>query len=383
MNGDGERASGPRMTQTGEEQRTAAAGDLGPATVAELDRTDMRGAIAGLGRQFTEGYDAARRALAGDTASGAPATPARPDGVAVCGMGGSAIGGELMLAAVPALAVPSTVVRGDELPAWVSAETLVVAVSYSGETEETLACVEGALARGCRPLCVASGGRLAALAAERGLAHVAVPAGLQPRAALGVLATPVAAALVQAGLCGDLAADVAAAGTVLDELASDLAPEVPEEANGAKTLARRLTGRLVLVYGGGVTTPAARRWKTQLNENANAMAFWSELPELDHNEIEGWASVPALTADTQVVLLEDPEWAAALGRRAQLTAAELGAQGVAVERLTARGVAPLARACSLVGLGDWVSYYLALLYGRDPTPVAAIERFKRRLAAGG
>jgi glucose/mannose-6-phosphate isomerase len=380
---DGERVAGQELTPAGGEERAAVGAALDPETVAELDRGDMRGAIAGLGRQFAEGYDTARRALAGDAASAAPATPAHPDGVAVCGMGGSAIGGELVLATASGLAVPSAVVRACELPAWVRPETLVVAVSYSGETEETLACVEGALARGCRPVCVASGGRLAALAAGHGLPHVPVPAGLQPRAALGVLATPVAAALVEAGLCSELAPDVAEAAVVLGELASDLAPEVPEEVNGAKALARRLAGRLVLVYGGGVTTPAARRWKTQLNENAKAMAFWSELPELDHNEIEGWAAPPGLAAEAQVVLLEDPEWALPLGRRAQLTAAELAGHGIAVERLTARGALPLARACSLIGLGDWVSFYLALLRGLDPTPVAAIERFKRRLAAGG
>jgi glucose/mannose-6-phosphate isomerase len=330
-----------------------------------------------------EGYDAARRALGGEAAAGAPATPARPDGVAVCGMGGSAIGGELVLATAGRLDVPAAVVRGYELPAWVRPTTLVVAVSYSGETEETLACAEEALSRGCRPVCVATGGRLAALAVAHGAPTVPVPAGLQPRAALGVLATPVAAALVQAGLCADLRADVGEAAALLDELASDLDPAVPEEANGAKALARRLAGRLVLVCGAGVTAPAARRWKTQVNENAKAPAFWAELPELDHNEIEGWSSVPALAAATQVVLLEDPGWPAALARRAQLTAAGLGAHGAGVERLTARGSAPLARAASLIGLGDWVSYYLALLYGVDPTPVTAIESFKRRLAAEG
>ncbi|MEE4276317.1 MAG: bifunctional phosphoglucose/phosphomannose isomerase, partial [Thermoleophilia bacterium] len=132
--------------------------ELGPARVAELDRAGMAAAIAGLGRQFVEGYDAARRALDGDAGAGAPALPARPDGVAVCGMGGSAIGGELVLATAGELAVPASVVRGYDLPAWVRPTTLVVAVSYSGETEETLACVEVSLSRGCRPVCVASGG---------------------------------------------------------------------------------------------------------------------------------------------------------------------------------------------------------------------------------
>ncbi len=113
---------------------------------------------------------------------------------------------------------------------------------------------------------------------------------------------------------------------------------MPEEANGAKALARRLAGRLILVCGAGVTAPAARRWKTQVNENAKAPAFWAELPELDHNEIEGWSSLPELAARTQVVLLEDPEWPARLARRAHLTAAELAAHGAGVERADGAGV---------------------------------------------
>ena len=298
-------------------------------------------------------------------------------------MGGSAIGGDLVLATVGDLAVPAAVVRGYALPGWVTPETLVVAVSYSGETAETLACAEAALARGCRPVCVAGGGRLGALARAHGLPLVPVSAGLQPRAALGVLATPVAAALVQAGLCADLEPGVVEAGRVLTHLAGEFAPEVPEQDNAAKALARRLAGRLVLVCGGGLTVPAARRWKTQVNENAKAPAFWAELPELDHNEIEGWSSLPRLTAGARALVLEDGEWPPALARRAELTAAEFTAQGLGVERLRPRGAAPLARACSLIGLGDWVSFYLALLYGHDPTPVAAIERLKRRLAAEG
>jgi len=358
------------------EEDRATGVELGPDRVAELDRAGMAGAIADLGRQFVVGYADARRALAGGAG-----LPSRPEAVAVCGMGGSAIGGELVLATTAGLGVPSAVVRGYDLPDWVTPATLTVAVSYSGGTAETLACVEAALARGCRPVCVAGGGRLAARARAEGLPLVSVPSGLQPRAALGALATPVAAALVEAGLSADLETDVAEAGGVLTDLAAELAPDVPDDVNRAKTLARRLAGCLVLVCGGGVTAPAARRWKTQLNENAKTPAFWAELPELDHNEIEGWSSLPALAAGTTAVVLEDPGWPPALSRRAELTAAEFAARGAGLERAGARGATALARACSLIGLGDWVSFYLALIYGHDPTPVAAIERFKRRLAA--
>ena len=218
-----------------------------------------------------------------------------PTGVVVAGMGGSAIGGDLVLAAQLALPVPAAVVRGYELPAWVGPSTLVVAVSYSGNTEETLACVEAALARGCTPLCVASGGRLAALAAERGLPLVTVPPGLQPRAAVGYLAMPLLAALERLELVPSAEKDVEEAAAVVREMTALLAPTEDEGCNLAKDLARRLHGHVPLVYGAGLSAPAARRWKTQLNENAKAMAFWAELPELDHNEIEAWGGLAVRT----------------------------------------------------------------------------------------
>ena len=143
-----------------------------------------------------------------EAGAAAPAPPARPGGLIVCGMGGSAIGADLVLACLPGLPVPVAVVRGYELPAWVSSDYLVVAISYSGDTEETLACAVGALERGCMPVCVAYGGALAALAGERGLPLISVPSGGQPRASLGYLSMPLLATLEAAGLCADFSADV-------------------------------------------------------------------------------------------------------------------------------------------------------------------------------
>ena len=128
--------------------------------------------------------------------------------------------------------------------------------------------------------------------------------------------------------------------------------------------------------------PAARRWKGQVNENAKAPAFWNELPELDHNELMGWTSLPHAAAATLAVFLDDEQGDARLLRRAELTAVELMARGVAVERVGTRGASRLARLFSLVQLGDYVSFYLALLYGVDPTPVRAIQDFKAKLAGG-
>jgi glucose/mannose-6-phosphate isomerase len=352
---------------------------LAPEDVARLDPAGMLGAIAELPRQLTAGYAVARAALAGAVA----ADGGRPDGLVVCGMGGSAIGADLTLACLPGLPVPAAVVRGYGLPAWAGRETLVVAASYSGQTEETLACAGAAVERGCRPVCVASGGALTALADEHGLLLVRVPGGGQPRAAVGYLTAPLLAAVEAAGLASGVAAQVDEAAALLRAGNERFAPERPAGDgpgdNTAKALAHRARGRQLVVYGAGLTAPVARRWKGQVNENAKAPAFWNELPELDHNELMGWTSLPDVAASTLAVFLDDPRADPRLARRADLTAAELEARGLAVERLAAHGESPLARLFSLVQLGDYMSFYLALLYGVDPTPVQAIQDLKARL----
>ncbi len=359
--------------------------DLGPALVAELDRSDMLGAIAGLPRQLTAGYAVARSGLSGvfGEAAAAPAPPARPTSVVMCGMGGSAIGADLVLACLPDLSVPVAVVRGYRLPAWVGPSTLVVAISCSGDTEETLTCAAEALERGCAPVCIASGGALATLAEESGLPLLAVPSGgNSPRASLGYLSMPLLATLEAAGLCADFSADVDESAALLRAGNEALGPLAPDETHAAKRMAARLHKKQAVVYGAGLTVPAARRWKGQINENAKAPSFWNELPELDHNELMGWTSLPHVAAATLAVFLDDVQGDARLRQRIRLTAAELEARGVAVERVETRGASRLARLLSLVQLGDYTSFYLALLYGVDPTPVGAIEEFKAKLAGG-
>lgn len=348
---------------------------LGPERIAELDTAGMLGSIATLPRQLTAGHAAAQAVLR-------TAPPPRAlSAVLICGMGGSAIGGDLVLAALPELAVPAAVVRGYRLPAWVGPATLVVAASYSGDTEETLACATQAVAARAPVVCIASGGRLAAFAEAHGLPLIRVPGGEQPRAAVGYLAMPLLAALTWAGLCGDAQDDVAEAAALLRQ-GNDAYAVVGDEANRAKQLAHRLFERQVLVYGAGLTVPVARRWKGQINENAKAPAFFNELPELNHNELMGWTSLPHVAEASVAVLLDDEQEDPRLLRRAELTARGLGERGVAAERVTALGASRLARLFSLVQLGDYVSFYLALLYGVDPSPVAAIQEFKAELAGG-
>ena len=198
-----------------------------------------------------------------------------------------------------------------------------------------------------------------------------------------MLSTALLAALEAAGLCRDHAADVAGTAAQLEADNDLLGPACGDGQNPAKALARLLEKKLAVVYGAGPTAPVARRWKGQINENAKAPAFFNELPELDHNEIMGWTSLPHVSQATVALFLHDLQAEERLTRRAELTAREYQALGVAGELVAARGDSALARLFSLVQLGDYVSCYLALLYGVDPTPVDAIQAFKAGLARDG
>ena len=302
----------------------------------------------------------------------------RPGGLVVCGMGGSAIGGDLAAAALGDRATRAiTTVRGYALESWTGPDSLVLCASYSGDTEETLACFEAAGAAGAGRVALTTGGKLAEAAREEKVPVIGVPAGMQPRAAVLYMTV---ATLECAALCGaapGLHSEIDTATALLEQLVEEWGPDSPDDSR-AKAIAWTLQGTLPVVHGAGPTTASARRWKTQLNENAAAAAFWSALPEANHNEICGWERGRA-AAPLSAVFLEDPDQHPRVHRRMDLTAAEVERAGAQVVRVEARGDTRLERVLSLVLLGDLVSVYLAVLDGVDPTPVEAIERFKAAL----
>jgi len=298
-----------------------------------------------------------------------------PGGLAICGMGGSAIGADLAAAAIgPRAQHPLRTVRGYELPAWLGERAAVLCSSYSGNTEETLACYEAAGRVDARRIALTTGGKLAEAARADGVPVIGVPSGMQPRAAVAYMAV---CSVEIAALCGaapSLRAEVESAAELLRSLSEEWGPDAADD-SPAKSLARKLRGSLVLVYGAEATAPVARRWKTQINENAKLHAFFSELPEADHNELCGWASGAPLA----VVFLEDPSSHERVLRRIELTAEIAAGGATAVEHVQARGESAFERVMSLVFLGDLVSVYLAVLNGTDPMPVDVLERFKREL----
>jgi glucose/mannose-6-phosphate isomerase len=293
-----------------------------------------------------------------------------PGGLVVCGMGGSAIGGDLAAAAIGARALrPIRTVRGYAPGAGVGPDTLVLCSSYSGTTEETLACFAAAGAAGARRAVVTTGGQLAERARAGGVPVVGVPSGMQPRAGIVYMTVGALECAARCGATPSLRAEIEGAASVLEDVARTA---------GGDDVARALDGSVPVVYGAGPTAAVARRWKTQLNENAKLPAFASELPEADHNEVEGWRRGLDL-ASFAAVFLHAPGMDPRLERRLELTAELVADAGATVVRIDARGDSPVAHVLSLVMIGDLVSLSLAELGGVDPDAIDAIEGLKDAL----
>jgi glucose/mannose-6-phosphate isomerase len=299
----------------------------------------------------------------------------RPLGLVVCGMGGSAVGGDLAAAAIGARAErPIVTSRGYAPPSWVGPGCLVLCSSYSGNTEETLASFEAAGAAGAPRVALTTGGKLAEAAREAGVPVIGVPSGMQPRSAVAYVTVGTLVCAELAGVTPSLRGEIEAAGALLESLCAEWGPDAGD--SEATQLARAIGSSVALVYGAGPTAAPAGRWKTQINENAKAAAFRSELPEADHNEICAYGHN---SAQVHAVFLEQPGAPERISRRVELTAGLAADAGVPVSRVQARGESGVEQVMSLVLLGDLVSIYMAALHDVDPTPVEPIERFKRAL----
>jgi glucose/mannose-6-phosphate isomerase len=301
-----------------------------------------------------------------------------PDGLVVCGMGGSAIGADLAAAAIGARARrPLRTVRDYAPDPWLAPDTLVLCASYSGNTEETLACYAAAGAAGAERVALTTGGTLGELARADGVPVMSLPSGLQPRAAVAYMTTAVLECAHRCGAAPDMSEEIRQSAALLAHLGDEWGPDAPADSL-AKRLAGVLHGTIPVIYGAELTAPVARRWKAQINENAKLAAFHAELPEADHNEICAWERCRA-DGPFSAVFLGDAGMAPRNARRLELTSRLVAPSGAPVETVHTCGALPLERLMSMVFLGDLVSIYLAALDGIDPTPVEQIERFKRAL----
>lgn len=351
--------------------------DLDDLTLIDkLDPDDYLGQVERFPEQVR---DACQRGLA---VEGLPAE-SNVDSIAILGMGGSGISGDATRAVLGSgFSKFVQTVKGYSLPAWVTERTLVFAMSYSGETEETLATFEEARARGAFAVVVTTGGSLARAATESGFPIVEIPPGLQPRAAFGYLTIPILTVLDRMEEGIEFGDDIAETIALIERRAAQFRRDVPAEMNRAKDLALRLLGRIPIVYGTeGLGEVAAYRWKCQFNECSKVPSWWHSFPELNHNEVVGWNQMEALTKESVAILVLRHEGEhERIKRRIEVTIPLIQRNVAFVRQVRAEGKSPLARLLDLTYFGDFVGTYLALAQGIDPAPVAIIKELKKRLA---
>jgi glucose/mannose-6-phosphate isomerase len=301
--------------------------------------------------------------------------------IVMCGLGGSAIGGDLLRSYLAGeLKTPFIVNRHYTLPKFVGPDSLVIVSSYSGNTEETTTAHREALRRKARILCVSSNGITEQLARRAKSPFIKVPGGLPPRAALGYSFFPLLLALTKLGLIKSRAKDIAETVARLDDGAERFAGLEPAT-NPALALAQKMHHRIAICYSSTERFDSvSTRWRGQIAENAKALSFGHVLPEMNHNELVGWKVLENEMREMVVVFLRDKDDYKRVQMRMDLTKGIISRYTEHVEEVWSEGKSILARMFSLIQLGDWVSFYLSILHGEDPTPVAVIDYLKQSLA---
>jgi glucose/mannose-6-phosphate isomerase len=345
------------------------------ASFSKLDPLNMLAHIDGLPDQLENAWELGQR-------QPLPAWK-NIDRVLVAGMGGSAIGAELLAAyAAPFCRVPLIVHRDYDLPAWANGpRTLVIAASHSGNTEETLSSFARAVQNGCLRLAISTGGELAQAAVQAGAPLWPFVHSGQPRAAVGFSFGLLLAVFARLELIPDPSAELVDALTAMRAQQPALRADTLVVQNPSKRMAGQLFGRWVMVIGSSVLAPVARRWKAQVNELAKAWAQFDYLPEADHNTIAGIACPEDLLSKMMVLYLRAPSDHPRNRLRADLTRKIFMMEGLNTDFYDARGDSSLAHLWTALHFGDYLAYYLAMAYGADPTPIAAINELKKEMRA--
>jgi glucose/mannose-6-phosphate isomerase len=300
-----------------------------------------------------------------------------PSSIIISGMGGSSVGGELIRDWLnDKMHIPIIANRTSGLPRFAGRDTLVILVSYSGNTRETLACAEHALRRGCNIVGVTSGGKLEKLCKSRDFPYILLPPGMPPRGAIGYLFSSIAFLLQEMALVR-VEEEMHEARGFIEEVQHNWTANVEAKNNEAKKIAKLIEKRTPTVYGHSHYNAVARRWKTQINENAKTLAWWSEIPEMDHNEIEGWA-MDSKGKKFAAIFLRDRNESTEIRNQVKATV-EIISKKSKVHEVWAQGTTILSRMLHNMYLGDYVSFYLAMLKGVDPMPVHAIQEVKKKV----
>ncbi|MBO8159008.1 MAG: bifunctional phosphoglucose/phosphomannose isomerase [Thermosyntropha sp.] len=304
--------------------------------------------------------------------------------IVVSGLGGSAIGGDILRSYAENKGnIPVIVNRSYEIPNFVDEKTLFFAVSYSGNTEETLSAYEKAKNKRADIICITSGGKLSLMAESDGYGVVKVPSGLVPRAAIGYLFCPMALILSELGIFPNLKSEIEETVQVLSELREEIKPDIVFPDNPARRLAESLMDSIPVIWGSiGGTETAALRFKAQINENAKSPAYYNVFPELNHNEVVGFAVPEDILSRVVIVIFEDKYDNPRIKKRIDITEDIVKNRVKNLLRIESRGESFLARLFSLIYLGDYASVYLAGRYSINPTPVGVIDYLKARLSEG-
>jgi glucose/mannose-6-phosphate isomerase len=340
----------------------------------EIDREDMMAKIDGLPDQLQAAWDL------GQSLHLPKMEKVRR--IVIAGMGGSAIGGDLLTAyTTPLISVPVVVWRDYDLPAFASGpETLVIASSHSGNTEETLSAFEWGRERDVQLMAITTGGELAGQAEMHGVPLWRFNHGGPPRAAVGYSFGLLLAIIARLNLISDPAEEVVNAVEAMRRQQNKIRAEVPVIENVAKRIAGQLMGRWSTIVGPGLLAPVARRWRTQLSELAKTAAYFEELPEADHNMVAGVCQPESFLPSTMVIFLRGSHVHPRNLLRVEATCDVLMLEGLGTMAVEARGETRLAQQWTSLHLGDYSAFYLAMGYGIDPTPVAVIDGVKGVLA---
>jgi len=307
----------------------------------------------------------------------------RPSQIIVAGMGGSAIGGEILKHWLKdRIPIPIDVCRDYALPAYANKHTLVFAVSYSGNTEETLSAFLDAVKRGCMTITVTSGGHLLSLSEKMHIPSLTIPmiVGCPPRAAIAYLFFPLPIILEKMGILSNVGEEIEEAIEVLEKLSRENAPQIPTKNNRAKKLAIELKDTMPAVYGFRQYAAIAQRLKAQFNENTKIPSKQEVFPELNHNEVMGWEAPQTLTKKFSTILLRDRNEPPEIRHRIEATRLLALNKTQKILEIHAEGEGKLAKMLSAMYVGDLASVYLAILRGTDPMPVETITKIKKEMA---
>jgi glucose/mannose-6-phosphate isomerase len=307
-----------------------------------------------------------------------------PQNIVIAGVGGSAIGGDILASWLfKRIKIPIFVNRAYRLPTFVDENTLLFTVSYSGNTEETLSLFDEGITKGCKIIAITSGGELEKRCGDNCITIIKVPKGKPPRASVAYLFFPIVVMLKKLNIY-DPDPEIKVTIDNLKDLREHIVPERLADENPAKQMAQKLNGELPIIYGEGIFNSIARRWQTQLNENAKTLSWHSTFPEMNHNEIEAWVKDENSARFTVIILRDDFRMESQLQKRVVLTKRSiLEKHAKQVLEVVATGGDEkdyLARMLYAMYLGDFVSIYISILKGIDPSPVSAIESFKKDLA---